>query len=58
MVEFPWWQTHSLWISRGEVYLVGITEGQLSDEAKKAIDEIQKEGIISGDIKVPETPKS
>ena len=36
---------------------VGITEGQLSDEAKKAIDEA-KEKIISGDIKVPETPKS
>ncbi|HJG23439.1 BMP family ABC transporter substrate-binding protein [Enterococcus durans] len=36
---------------------VGITEGQLSDEAKKAVNEA-KEKIISGDIKVPETPKS
>lgn len=36
---------------------VGITEGQLSDEAKKAVDEA-KEKIISGDIEVPETPES
>lgn len=35
---------------------VGITEGQLSDEAKKAVNEA-KEKIISGDIKVPETPE-
>ena len=35
---------------------VGLTEGQLSDEAKKAVDEA-KEKIISGDVKVPETPE-
>ncbi|MEY8446156.1 BMP family lipoprotein [Enterococcus ratti] len=34
---------------------VGITEGQLSDKAKKAVNEA-KEKIISGEIKVPETP--
>jgi basic membrane protein A len=36
---------------------VGLTKGQLSEEAQKAVDEA-KEKIISGDIKVPETPEN
>ncbi|MGK0552576.1 BMP family lipoprotein [Enterococcus faecalis] len=36
---------------------VGLTDGQLSDEAKKAVD-AAKEKIIAGEVKVPETPKS
>ena len=35
---------------------VGITKGQLSEKAEKAVNEA-KEKIISGDIKVPETPE-
>ncbi|MDA3964759.1 BMP family lipoprotein [Enterococcus thailandicus] len=36
---------------------VGLTKGQLSDEAQKAVD-AAKEKIIAGDVKVPEVPES
>ncbi|MBO0431051.1 BMP family protein [Enterococcus sp. DIV0660C] len=36
---------------------VGLTKGQLSDEALKAVD-AAKEKIIAGDVKVPEVPES
>ncbi|MFV0560425.1 MAG: BMP family protein [Enterococcus sp.] len=35
---------------------VGLTEGQLSDEAQKAVNEA-KEAIVAGDVEVPEAPK-
>ncbi|MBH0227114.1 BMP family ABC transporter substrate-binding protein, partial [Enterococcus lactis] len=35
---------------------VGLTEGQLSDEAKKAV-VVAKDKIISGVVNVPETPE-